>query len=220
MRWLAGIFFFWIAGPHALTAQTWEVGGSVGYQFFQNVSVDGSSASGQTGFGRGFAAGALLGQNLYRFLGGEIRYTFLSDDLLVSSARTQATLGGQSQALHYDVLVHATHRNSSIRPFVAAGAGVKFYRGTGAEQAYQPLEALVVLTSISQIEPLVSIGGGVKFRLSQRALLRCDVRDQITPYPDKLLALPPGATKGSGWFHDVVAMIGISATFSREAVHQ
>ena len=39
------------------------------------------------------------------------------------------TFAGQSHAMHYDFLIHASPRGSVIRPYVAFGAGVKFFRG-------------------------------------------------------------------------------------------
>ena len=195
--------------------QNWEVGVSAGYSLFRDISVSSPTASGTTGFKSGFAAGALLGNDLYRFVGGEFRYTFLRNDLRVSSGGTTATFGGQEHAIHYDMLVHAASRKSPVRPFLALGGGVKFYRGTGTEQMFQPLSNLVVLTKTSQAEPLVSAGGGVKFQVSRRALFRVDLRDYMTPRPDKLLALPSNNVRAAGWLHDFVVMVGFSTTFSK-----
>ena len=119
---------------------------------------------------------------------------------------------GQSHAIHYDVLVHMTSKESRLRPFLAAGAGVKIYRGTGAEVAYQPLSNLVVLTHTQEAQPLISVGGGVKISVSKRALLRLDFRDYLTPVPSSLLAAPP-FSKISGWVHDFVFLVGVSTVF-------
>ncbi len=89
---------------------------------------------------------------------------------------------------------------------------MKFFRGTGAEPAFQPLNNLVVLTHTTQLEPLISLGGGLKFKVSRKALVRLDFRDYATPTPDKLLATPR-ATTINGWMHDFVGLVGISATF-------
>ena len=97
-------------------------------------------------------------------MGGEARYTYQSDDLRVSSGAVKAKASAQSNAFHYDVLIHATSKESSVRPFFAVGAGMKFYRGTGAEPAFQPLSNLVVLTHTNEAQPLISVGGGVKFQ--------------------------------------------------------
>jgi Outer membrane protein beta-barrel domain len=195
-----------------LHGQNWEFGGSAGYGLYRDVNVTSSAINGKAGFEPGVAFGALLGDNISRHWGGEVRYTFRSDDLRVSSGSTKATAGGQSHAIHYDVLLHATSKESSVRPFLAAGAGVKVYRGTGAEPAFQPLSNLVVLTHTTEAQALISVGGGVKFSVSKRALFRLDFRDYLTPLPSDLLATPRGS-KVSGWMNDFVFLVGISTVF-------
>lgn len=213
MRSSATAILLFVLCLGAAQAQTWEVGGSAGFGIYRDLSLSSPAASGKIGFEPGFNAGAVFGNDLYRFIGGEVRYTYISDDLRVSSGGTKVTFGGQSHAIHYDVLLHARSKESAVRPFFAVGAGMKFYRGTGAEQVYQPLGNLAVLTHTSQPEALISVGGGVKYRLSPRALIRVDFRDYLTPVPDELFATP--APKVSGWFHDFVVMVGVSTTFSR-----
>lgn len=195
-----------------LYGQSWEFGGSAGYGLYKDVNATAGSISGKAGFEPGVAFGASLGDNITRLIGGEVRYTYRTDDLRVSSGSTKATAGGQSHAIHYDVLIHAASKESPVRPFLAAGAGVKLYRGTGAEPAFQPLSNLVVLTHTTEAQPLISMGGGVKFSVSRRALVRLDFRDYATPLPNNLLAAPSGS-KVSGWMHDLVFLVGISTVF-------
>jgi hypothetical protein len=188
------------------------VGGSAGYSTWHNVNVTSGAASGTTGFGSGLAVGAVLGNDLYRHLGGEVRYDWIQNDLQVSSGSTKVTAAGQSHAIHYDLLVHTSAGGESVRPFAAFGAGVKYYRGTGSEPAFQPLSNLVLLTHTSEAQPLISAGGGVKFPISHRLLIRVDFRDYVTPYPSSLLALPPNS-RANGWVHDFVITLGISGLF-------
>jgi len=195
-----------------LPAQKWEVGADAGYGFFHQATVTNGTTTGTTGFAPGLTAGALLGNQVTNLIGGEFRYTLQLDDLQVQSGSTKATLAGQSHALHYDVLIHAAPKKSPIRPFVALGGGVKFYRGTGSEPAYQPLSNLIVLSHTQEAQPLISLGGGVKFAVGHRALIRFDFRDYTTPVPTSLLA-SPGSTKISGWIHDFVFLVGVSTTF-------
>ena len=101
----------------AMMAQHWEVGGSAAYSFYRDVNVTAGSASGTTGFQSGYAFGALLGNDLYRFIGGEARYTYLRNDLSVSSGSTKVTAGADAQALHYDLLIHLASKESIVRPF-------------------------------------------------------------------------------------------------------
>src|SRR5579862_1948052 len=74
----------------------WEVGVAGGYGISHKVGVSSSTASGQTGFGSGYAVGALFGNNTFRFIGGEVRYTYRDDELVVSSGGTKAVMSGQS----------------------------------------------------------------------------------------------------------------------------
>ena len=197
--------------PCLLLSQQWEVGADGGYGAFRNVPVTAGPVSGSAGFASGYAFGGLLGNEFNRLLAGEIRYTYRADDLRVSSGTTEARAAAQSHALHYDVLIHATSLESKIRPFLAAGAGVKFYRGTGAEPAFQPLSNLAVLSHTTEAQPLISVGGGVKFQVTRRTLVRADFRDYVTPTPTNLLATPGG--KIGGWTHDFVFLFGVSRVF-------
>jgi hypothetical protein len=195
-----------------LFGQSWEFGGSAGYGFYHNNSVSAGNVSGTAGFGSGVAIGAVLGNEMGHWIGGEARYTYRSDDLQVSSGSTKATATAMSHAMHYDVLIHLASKESRVRPFFAAGAGVKLYRGTGVEPAYQPLSNLVVLSHTNEAQPLISAGGGVKLSMSKRVLLRLDLRDYATPIPTSLLATPPGSKIG-GWMHDLVFLVGVSTVF-------
>jgi hypothetical protein len=196
----------------AALAQNWEVGGSAGYGFNRDLKFTATSATGTTGFQSGYAFGAVLGNDRFRYIGGDVRYTYRAGDLKVSSAGTTALARGESHAVHYDVLIHAASKEASVRPFLAAGAGARVFRGTGKEAAFQPLENLLVLTHATEAKPLISVGGGVKFAAGRRALLRLDFRDYLTPLPEELLA-SPRSTRVNGWLHDFVFLVGVSTQF-------
>jgi len=198
--------------PCFLLGQSWEVGAVGGYGISRDVSVTSGSTTGKTGFAPGYTFGGLLGNQISRHFGGEIRYTYQADDMHVTSGSTETKASAHSQAIHYDILIHATSKESAIRPFLAVGGGVKFYQGTGVEQPYQPLGNLVLLTRTTEAQPLVSVGGGVKFAATKRTLVRLDFRDYATPIPTNLLATP-GTSKISGWIHDFVFLVGVSTTF-------
>lgn len=192
--------------------QSWEVGVGGGYGLYHDLSVTAGATTGSAGFEPGAAFTAVLGNNIGGLVGGEARYTYRAGDMRVSSGSTKVTLGAQTHAIHYDILVHATSKESKIRPFLAAGAGMKYYRGNGSELIYQPLNNLVVLTHTNEAQPLLSLGGGVKFSLTRRSLFRIDFRDYATPAPTSLLAVPAGS-KVSGWLHDFVVLVGVSGVF-------
>lgn len=197
--------------PLALSAQNWEVGASAGYGFSRDVSLTNGALDAKTGLGPGFAFGGLVGQQITRHIGGEVRYTFQNDLLRVSSGAASASASAQSHAIHYDFLIGASP-SEGVRPFLAIGAGMKYYRGTGAEPVYQPLSDVVVLTHTNEAQPLISAGTGVKFAVGRRTLLRFDIRDYMTPFPGSVLARRAGST-GGGWVHNFVFMVGISGLF-------
>src|SRR5438034_1181486 len=84
-----------------------------------------------------------------------------------------------------------------------AGVGVRLFRGTGKEQAYQPLSNFAYLTRTQDLRPLITAGGGVKYRLGEHLFFRAEVRDFLTPFPNKVITPAPGA-KVSGWIQNFV----------------
>jgi Outer membrane protein beta-barrel domain len=193
-------------------AQEWEIGGIAGAGFSNGLGVAAAAASATTGFKSGGAFGVFAGSNLYPHLSGEIRYTYQMNDLKLSSNGTEVGFSGVSHAISYDLLYHPAPKRSKLQPFVAAGAGVKLYRGTGKEQAYQPLSNFAYLTHTQDLRPLITAGGGFKYRISEHLIFRAEVRDFITPFPNKVITPAPGA-KVSGWLQDFVPMFGLSFAF-------
>lgn len=193
-------------------AQEWEIGGVGGAGFLNGIDVARAGATATTGFKSGAAFGAFAGSNLYTHLSGEIRYTYQMSDLKLSSSGTEVGFSGVSHAIHYDFLYHPAGKRSKIQPFVAAGGGVKLYRGTGKEQAYQPLSNFAYLTKTQDLRPLITAGGGIKYRISDHVLFRAEVRDYITPFPNKVITPAPGS-KMSGWLQDFVPLFGVSFIF-------
>ena len=213
MRIHNGLLFVCALGLSAgAYAQEWEIGGLGGGGFAKGMSVAGPLGAGTTGFNGGVAFGAFAGSNLYTHLSGEIRYLYQMDDLKLSAGGTNVSFQGVSHAIHYDFLYHPASHRSKLQPFVAVGAGVKIYRGTGKEAAYQPLSNLAFLTRTQDLRPLFTAGGGLKYRLSERLFFRAELRDYITPFPNKVITPAPGA-KVSGWIQDFVPLFGLSFIF-------
>ena len=208
----AGLIVFALGLAGLGQAQEWEIGGIGGAGFMNGLSVARAGATATTGFKTGMAFGAFAGSNLYSHLSGEIRYTFQMSDLKLSGNGVETSFNGVSHAIHYDFVYHPANSRSKAQPFVALGAGVKLYRGTGKEQAFQPLSNFAYLTKTEDLRPLISVGGGVKYRLSEHMIFRAEVRDYITPFPNKVITPAPGA-KVSGWLQDFVPMFGISFIF-------
>jgi hypothetical protein len=175
------------------------------------TAADGSLAN--AGFQAGPGVGGLIGEDFRKskVIGGEFRYVLLFDNLKVSQGGTQATMGGRSHLIHYDVLFHARPPERVVRPFLAVGGGARLIEGTGAQQVYQPLSQYVLLTQTREIAPLIDGGGGVKFKLSPRINFRTEIRDYINPHLSKVITASPGA-RIHGWTHEIVALAALTYT--------
>jgi hypothetical protein len=198
----------------ALSQERWELGFGAGYGFYKNVTATNAAGEASVGFKPGVAFTAVAGNAIKRSFGGEVRYTYRQNDAFVSRQSTEARFDAESHALHYDLIFLVGNQRATLRPFLAAGAGVKIYRGTGREAAFQPLSSFVALTRTTQIAPLVSVGGGFKMELSPLLTLRIEARDYASTFPSDVVAPVPGA-RVSGWVHDIVPMIGLSFNVGR-----
>lgn len=207
------LFSVALASSPAAFAQKWEVGGGFGGAFFTSQTFTSAAAQANASMSNGMAVSAWLGNNSGHTLGGEFRYDFEKSDLRLSSGGTGVSFAGQTHAFHYDFLLHLAGREARVRPFIAAGGGIKTYRGTGAEQAYQPLSSLGLLTKTTQLEPLISVGGGIKFAINHALQFRIEVHDYLTPFPNKVIAPGQNAKGGSGWLQDFVPMGALALTF-------
>jgi hypothetical protein len=188
-------------------AQQWEFGGVAGGGFLNTVNASNSLGSATAGFQSGAAFGGYLGYNSYKHIGGELRYSYLQSDLKLSSAGTSATFSGVSHVVHYDVIFH-THNNKKVQLFAAVGGGMKIFRGTGTESAYQPLSQFGYFTKEQVLKPMGDFGAGVKIQLSRKVYLRTEFRDYITAFPKEIIT-PPAGTKYGTLLHDFVPMVGL-----------
>jgi hypothetical protein len=206
----AGSAVCWAQGSEAMPK--WEIGGLAGGSFYNSASVSGPGGSGDAGIKNGVAVGAYLGGDMYKFLGGELRYEFLPGDLKVSGSGSEATFSGQAHAIHYDFLFNFAPKSSRLRPFVSAGGGVKIYEGTGKATITQTLSSMALLTNTHQTSGLGVFGGGIKAKVSSHVTLRFEVHDFLTPFPKQVIAPAPGA-KISSLLNEIVFMAGLGIMF-------
>jgi hypothetical protein len=212
MRTLAVSILLLAAASACCFAQQWEFGGLGGAGFLSNVNASNPSGSATTGFQTGLAAGAFVGQNLYPHISGELHYAYLQNDLHIKSGGQEAKFTGNAHVLHYDIILHTNKKGSRTQLFVAMGAGMKIFRGTGTEAAYQPLSQFGYMTKTQQLKPMASVGAGVRFTLAKRFYLRTEFRDFITPFPTQVIAPAPG-TKFGSILQDFVPMVALSYEF-------
>ncbi len=189
-------------------AQQWEFGGAGGGGFLNSVPVSGGIGSATAGFQTGAAFGGYVGFSQYKHIGGELRYAYLQSNLSLKSGGSEASFSGVSHVVHYDLIFKSTRNNGKIQLFAAVGGGLKVFRGTGAEAAYQPLNQFGYFTKTQALKPMASVGGGVKFALTKKVFLRTEFRDYITAFPTQIITPPPGVKYGS-ILHDFVPMVGL-----------
>jgi hypothetical protein len=201
-----------LLSPLAVKAQNHaEIGGLALVTSYRSTDVRSGPSIGSVGFLPGPSVGGFLGQTMGEHFGGEIRYLYAQNDLKLNSGGTETKFAGRSHIVNYDMLVYLTGRRARIRPFAAAGGGLKRYQGSGTEQAFQPLSNLALLTKTSETLPAADFGGGVKVHLSRNAALRFEFRDYLTKVP-RIFEPSPGA-RISGLLHHWVPAVGFSWTF-------
>lgn len=195
-----------LAGTVAF-GQKWEVGAGGGGSFYNSKTIAGAGGSAEAKFKPGFAASGWVGQIGDR-VGGEVRYTFAKNDVELKGPGGTYTMGGRTQAVHYDVLIYTGSRKSKTRGFFLVGGGMKQYAGTGEDVAFQPNMNLAVLTRTSEWKPLLTAGAGVRMELSKRTHLRAEVRGYFTQAPSEVIT-PIGGVL-SGWFFNIVPMVSLT----------
>ena len=205
---------FALAIPAVCCSQQWEVGGTGGYGWLLNPSISSPSQSGsaEAGFRSQAAIGVIFAQNMYNYVGGEVRYLFQFGGPELQSAGTKVSMTGYSNSISYDLMVHMASRDSRVRPFVSGGAGIKVYTGSGFVAPGQPLVGFALLTPQNQVEPLIGFGGGVKCRFAKHAQFRAEFRVNTTPVPNRIIR-PTGLSAIHGWAFDLVPQVGVSYVF-------
>lgn len=206
------LFLVLLGLPWAAEAQNHaELGGLALLTAYRSTDVRSGPSIGSVGFLPGPSVGGFLGQTMGEHFGGEIRYLYAQNELKLNSGGTEAKFAGRSHIINYDLLFYLAGRRARIRPFAAAGGGLKRYQGTGTEQPFQPLSNLALLTKTSETLPAADFGGGVKLHLRRNAALRFEFRDYLTKVP-RVFEPSPGA-RISGLLHHWVPAIGFSWTF-------
>jgi hypothetical protein len=217
MKTLLRSILVFTAAAAASFAQQWEFGAGGGGSFLNSVAVNGGTGSATAGFQTGAALGAFVGYNQNKLIGGELHYGFLQSNLKLQSGGSSATFSGMSHVVHYDLTFKTTRNRGKVQLFAAVGGGMKVFRGTGKEAAYQPLSQYGYFTRTQTLKPMASVGGGARFVIAKSVFLRAEVRDYITAFPTDIIAPPPGMKYGR-LLHDIVPMVGIS--FEKQTHHE
>jgi opacity protein-like surface antigen len=193
-------------------AQQYEIGATIGYGLYRDVSVNSAAGTATAGIRNRFTAGAVACENLYEHFSGEVRYLYQDGDPFISLGTKRGNIQGQSHAFSYDVLLHLRDRDEKLRPYAAIGVGAKYYRTTGPEPSPQPLPQVAQLVEVNQWRVLMDWGVGLKYRVHRHIVVRGDFRHDITPFPKKLFVPAEGATD-RGLFQMFTPTFGLSYAF-------
>jgi opacity protein-like surface antigen len=194
-------------------AQEWEFGGSVGYGAYRSGTVFGSN--GQTATAEilnRFTAGAVIGEQVSGLISGELRWTYQDGHAVLTAAGVREEMDGHSHTVTYDVLFHFRRPERRLRPFFAAGAGVKGYIANGPPPQQNPLAAVATLVERDEWKPAFDLGAGLKYDLAGHVQLRFDVRDYLTTFPKRQIVPAPYST-ARGIFQQFTPMFGVSYVF-------
>jgi hypothetical protein len=204
----------WSCGLIAAAAfgQSREFGILGGYGLSPALTLTAPAGTAQTGFRNGGVFGVYIGENPYKYLGGEIRYLYRFSNMKLSSGGTDTHFDARTHMVHMDLLVHVRPPEARVRPFIAFGAGVKLIQGTGIESSFQPLHQFAALTRTLQVLPTGDAGAGVKVNLRGHLTIRLEARDYISQRPEKVIAAAPGAALG-GMLHDILVLGALAYTW-------
>lgn len=197
--------------PAAL-AQNWELGVGAGESFYPANTITNGSASASVDTQTSLAGSIWLDNNSSGHWGGEARLDYSRGDLQLSSGGTTAKFGSEAYAMHYDLQWYPIRSESRIRPYLEAGGGIKYYRGTGSQVEFQPLSQFALLTKTQELKGMLSVGAGMKFRVTDHFGIRVEAHDYLTTFPKNLIQ-PNAGSKVSGWMQDIVPMVGLSYLF-------
>lgn len=201
---------FWARGAKAEDFSAGVVGG-IGRARSMTAEIP-NGASAEASVRNSAAAGFFFRDDMYANVSGEFRYLYRWGAHEVSNATASARLGAHSHIFHYDLLFNAGPAAFPLRPYIAIGAGGRIFQGTGTPPRTQALSNLVLLRKASETRPMISLGGGLRWKWGGNKVIQFDFRDYITPAPRKVFA-PSTTSTVSGWLHDLTPQLGLGVAF-------
>jgi hypothetical protein len=189
-------------------AGDWQVTAGAGFGAYRSVTFSGPAGNAQAGIGRRFVLNAAGGRQIGEHLAVEGDWTYQDGDFELSSRGTKTAFDASAQAVHAALLGYLRPRSSRWRPFLAAGAGAKFYTGSETP-AERPLSQFGSFRQGTDARALLLFGGGVEWNHSSRWALRLELCDYATPFPASVI-VPAAGVHDGGWLHGFVAVFGIT----------
>jgi len=189
-------------------AGDWQVTAGAGFGAYRPATFSAPEDNAQAGIGPRFVLNAAAGRQIGEHLAFEGAWTYQDGDFELSSEGTKTAFDASAQAVHADLLGYLRPRSSRWRPFLAAGAGAKFYTGSETPAA-RPLSQFGSFRQGTDTRALLLFAGGVEWNHSSRWALRLELSDYATPFPTSVI-VPAAGVHASGWLHGFVAVFGIT----------
>jgi opacity protein-like surface antigen len=194
------------------SAQLYEVGANVGYGIYRNGTIISSTGSAEAGIRNRFAAGIILGWEFSAYVSGEFAYLYHDGHPFLQAPGVKVDIQGQSQALTAGLLFHFKNREHRMRPFLAGMVGSKGYVIAGPAPFPQPIPQIASLTTNDVWKVVFALGGGVKYRLQRRVVLRGEILNYVTTFPRQQI-VPAAHNTARGIFQQITPLFGVSYTF-------
>lgn len=194
-------------------AETWELGGIASFNFLKSTTIQRDSASAKAGLEHMAGASFYAGHREKRMLAGEFHYGFRPGALKLTGSGADVKFASSSHLVHYDLQLLPMRGNvKKWEPYFNFGGGLRYISGSGRQTAFQGYNNLAVLSRTSEILPLLSVAAGMRTKLSKHTFFRVEFRDNITPFPGKVIFVNRQASSG-GWWHDFSPAVGFGVTF-------
>lgn len=191
-----------------VSAADWQITGGAGFGAYHPLSYQAPAGKAQEGIGPRYALTVSGGRRFGGRFALEGAWAFQDGDFELSSGGRKTAFDANAHAIHADLLYYLRQPEATLRPYLVAGAGARFYHGIEAMNP-RPLAEFGSFRDGIDTRPLATFGGGVEWALGSHWGLRLDVRDYATPFPTSVIVQAPGSNL-SGWFHDLVATVGIT----------
>lgn len=198
----------------ACLAQEFQLGGAAGYGIYHRDNVFAPAGEATAGIANRFAASVVFDDDLYEHITGELRYLYQDGDPFLSVGGVKSNVNGQSHSVDYSILFQFGNREQRLRPYLAAGIGVKGYVVSGPAPFPQAFPQIASLNSTDQWMTLFTPGAGLEYRMGKYVMLRVDFRDYITRFP-RAIIVPAAHGTDRGIFNQFTPLIGISYVFRK-----
>jgi opacity protein-like surface antigen len=200
------------AFPQTLQQFEYELGANIGYGVYRDGSILSPEGSITAGIRNRFAAGITLGVDFSKYVSGELNFLYHDGHPFLQGLGVKADIQGNSWALTSSLLFHFKDRTHKFRPFVTGGVGAKNYIIAGPEPFPQPIPQVASLVDNDVWKVAFVVGGGVKYRIHKRVLLRGQFLDYLTTFPRTQIFPAPHNT-ARGIFEQFTPLFGVSYVF-------